>query len=246
MKNSALRFLILTGFVKVALCGMVSYHSEEVTWAQAREYCRSINADFLLISNKEENDQIVSLRQGNPQDLTWIGLYQDDNNIWKWAGGINASFNWIKLLNPGGGRCVALNVDGWYKKNCDTDTFSFFCFHSHLVLVKEKKTWEEAMDHCRQKNGDLVSLSSDSAVLKTLYASKDAQADHVWTGLRYLGDKWLWVHGEEMEFQVWKQGKMPHCPAITHRCGAFSLKGWYWESWDCTDKLSFVCHYTLA
>ncbi|KAG8007581.1 Secretory phospholipase A2 receptor [Nibea albiflora] len=248
MKNSALGFLILTGLVNVALCelyGNVIFVSETMTWSDAREYCRDYSTDLLTISNMEENEIVLRLRSGPPNNLVWIGLYQDDNDIWKWAGGMNTSLDWIRLLNPGGGRCVALNVDGWYEKNCEKDKFAFYCFRSHLVLVKEKMTWEEAMDHCRHKNGDLVSLSSDTAVLKTLHASEDAQDDHVWTGLRYLGDKWLWVRGEEMDFQVWKQEKMPHCPAVTHHCGAFSLKGRYWESWDCTDKLNFVCHYTF-
>ena len=44
-------------------------------------------------------------------------------------------------------------------------TWPFYCYFDNLVLVKENKTWEEALEHCRamdlvdpQRN-DLISIS---------------------------------------------------------------------------------------
>uniref|UniRef100_UPI0037E8B69E snaclec agglucetin subunit beta-1-like n=1 Tax=Semicossyphus pulcher TaxID=241346 RepID=UPI0037E8B69E len=110
-----------------------------------------------------------------------------------------------------------------------------------MVFVWENKTWEEAMEHCHHMQKELVSLPSESALKEVLKVSRSAQTDRVWTGLRYLADTWLWVKGEEVEYKAWGQGETTNCPAPSRRCGALSLKDEHWESWDCADKLYFVC-----
>ncbi|KAM7006478.1 snaclec agglucetin subunit beta-2-like [Tautogolabrus adspersus] len=129
----------------------------------------------------------------------------------------------------------------WHKKDCGK-RFSFYCSHIEMVLVKENKTWEEAMEHCRQHQRELVSMKSESALNETLRISRAAQTTRVWTGLRYLADTWLWVGGGTMNYQAWGKEGMPHCPAVLCRCGALSLEGGRWESWDCAEKLNFVCN----
>ncbi|XP_041639542.1 snaclec agkicetin-C subunit beta-like [Cheilinus undulatus] len=110
------------------------------------------------------------------------------------------------------------------------------------VLVKENKTWEEALEYCRDRQSDLVSLMFEAAQKEVLKISNNSQTAQVWTGLRNLADSWLWVDGEKMMYQAWKGDEMPRCPALRHRCGALLPKEGRWESWDCTKKLNFVCH----
>uniref|UniRef100_UPI0037E7B5F1 snaclec agglucetin subunit alpha-1-like n=1 Tax=Semicossyphus pulcher TaxID=241346 RepID=UPI0037E7B5F1 len=110
-----------------------------------------------------------------------------------------------------------------------------------MVFVRKKKTWEEAMEHCHQMEKELVSLPSKSALEEVLKVSRTAQTDRVWTGLRYLADTWLWVKGGKVKREFWGQGETPNCPALSRRCGALSLDGEHWESWDCADELDFVC-----
>lgn len=38
--------------------------------------------------------------------------------------------------------------EAWRGKKCGS-RHSFMCYDERLVLVKEKKTWEEALEHCR-------------------------------------------------------------------------------------------------
>lgn len=38
--------------------------------------------------------------------------------------------------------------EAWHGTKCGS-THSFMCYDERLVLVKEKKTWEEALEHCR-------------------------------------------------------------------------------------------------
>ncbi|KAM9361331.1 dromaiocalcin-1-like [Symphorus nematophorus] len=103
-------------------------------------------------------------------------------------------------------------------------------------------TWEETMEQCRQQHTDLISLPSKTALVKTQQATWEAQTDHLWIGLRYLAGSWLWVNGDTMKYQAWRQGETPQCPASTRHCGALSLQGKHWDNWDCADKLNFVCY----
>ncbi|XP_063327024.1 beta-1,4 N-acetylgalactosaminyltransferase 2-like [Pelmatolapia mariae] len=96
------------------------------------------------------------------------------------------------------------------------------CFDEKLVLVKENKTWEEALDHCRSlgavdtndPNSPYRNHRYDLATLITTddhtYARERAQqatTDEVWTGLYNLAGEWLWVGGEQMQYE-----NIPSCP----------------------------------
>lgn len=39
--------------------------------------------------------------------------------------------------------------------------FPFFCYS--VVVVRKRKTWEEALDYCRKHHCDLASVESDTA-----------------------------------------------------------------------------------
>ncbi|XP_051269656.1 secretory phospholipase A2 receptor-like isoform X1 [Dicentrarchus labrax] len=246
MKKSALIFLILTALFEVALCGLYGndiYFTKPKTWSEARKYCREHHTDLSSITTKDENQKLLDKRNTNSKALpAWIGLYSDANDTWKWSGGKKALFNRSRLMNPNEeDTCVVQNEEGWWKKDCE-DEFNFYCFQSKLVLVKENKTWEEAMEQCRQQHTDLVSLRSESALIKTLQTCREAQTDHVWIGLRYLAGNWLWVNGDDMRYYARSQEKAPQCPAKSRHCGALSLEGQLWDSRDCEEKLNFVCY----
>lgn len=120
--------------------------------------------------------------------------------------------------------------------------FSFFCFHNNMVLVKENKTWEEALDHCRSQNMELVSLLSTTALVQVLQTSKATETDHVWISLHYLAGTWLWVDRAIDDQQSRIPQELPQCPTWTHRCAAFSLSKQRLDSWDCADRLNFICY----
>lgn len=246
MKKSALIFLILTGLFEVALCNLYGkniYYTKLKTWSEARKYCREHHTDLSSITGQDENQKLLDERYTNSRSVrAWIGLYRDENNMWKWSGGKKALFNRSRLMNTNEeNRCVVQNEQGWWKMDCE-DEFNFYCFESSMVLVKENKTWEEAMEQCRQQHTDLVSLCDESALIKTLQACREAQTDHVWIGLRYLAGNWLWVNGDNMRYYAWREEKAPQCPAKSCLCGALSLEGQLWDSRDCEDKLNFVCY----
>ncbi|KAK2861761.1 hypothetical protein Q5P01_001294 [Channa striata] len=216
MKKSALRFLVLTG---------------------ARQYCRDYFTDLSSINSQEENDDLSATVP------VWIGLYKDANDTWSWSGGKAASFfNWSERnYTSEDNRCVVDSSEGWQKTNCEHVAPGFYCFKSNLVLVKENKTWEQAMEWCRKMNMNLLRLPSESALVQALQTIREAQTDHVWTGLRYLAGQWLWVNGDNTP-QAWSQDKMPQCPTWSQHCGTLSTMEQYQSSRDCADKLNFVCY----
>ena len=243
MKKSALSALILTCLFTVAVSVWDKHVRKEKKWKEARKHCTEHYNDLVSISNQAQDNRLRSKMLKRVESEFWIGLYKEEDGVWKWSGGTEASFfNWADAdeRDSEDKCCAVIHETGWRRKKCE-DKFQFVCLNSKLVLVKENKTWEEAMEQCHTQHGDLVSLTSEIVVARTLAAIGDAQADHVWTGMRYLADSWLWVNGDEVEYQAWSTGDQPQCPAWTHHCGALSLTGKHLESWDCADKLNFVC-----
>uniref|UniRef100_A0A3B3CQJ9 C-type lectin domain-containing protein n=1 Tax=Oryzias melastigma TaxID=30732 RepID=A0A3B3CQJ9_ORYME len=116
----------------------------------------------------------------------------------------------------------------------------FFCLN--LIVVQEEKTWEEALDHCRENHHDFTSLISQT---ENLLAQNQIQnstiTQRVWVGLRFLGDTWMWVNSNPLSYQAWTQtGDQDQHSPVWKRCGALTKQG-EWENRDCEEKLHFIC-----
>ncbi|XP_035515517.1 secretory phospholipase A2 receptor-like [Morone saxatilis] len=112
-----------------------------------------------------------------------------------------------------------------------------------LLSFVEKKTWEHALLHCSQEHTTLTSLVSETEDLQALRKIQhDDITERVWIGLRFLGDRWLWVDGDPLVYENWAEGGEEdyQCPRMK-RCGALT-KGGQWENWDCEDSLHFICY----
>lgn len=254
MRTDTLRVILLIGVFTPTFCanfGVNVHVAEKMTWSEAREYCRKYFTDLTSIISKEEGEELILGTEANATtnsndnftfNNSWIGLYKNVHGTWSWSGGNNALFPlWKPLQEQGDGHsCVMLIEKGWQTINCEKK-LPFYCFQSSLVLVQVKKTWEEALGHCGSLNMQLVSLISDSALNKALQTSRTALTAQVWTGLRYLGDSWLWVDGI-CTGQAGCQGGMPLCPTPRHHCGVLSAGEQQLDSWDCADKLNFICY----
>ena len=103
------------------------------------------------------------------------------------------------------------------------------------------QTWEEALEFCREQHTDLTSLLSETEMLLVHREIQEQAQTLVWTGLRFLGDRWLWVNGDPLDYQAWPPGGGHQCPARNLRCGAVGTAG-LWEAHDCQEKLSFICY----
>ncbi|KAM3623562.1 uncharacterized protein V6R79_012736 [Siganus canaliculatus] len=221
------------------------YVEDPRTWPEAQEYCRDHYTDLSSITTQREEEKLKV--ESKVTGGFWIGLYKGAKR-WKWSGGGSAVYlPWDKsepededdeiagsVCWDGCGWNGWHNIVFWYK-------MPFFCIN--LRVTETKMSWERALRYCRENHNTLTSLDSET---EHLLALTEIQQDHiterVWIGLRYLADSWMWVDGSPLEYQVWPQGgdQDHQCP-IWKRCGALS-KGGLWPSWDCEDRLNFICY----
>lgn len=213
-------------------------------WSDAQKYCRDHYTDLSPITSKWDEEKLKNEVSGII--FFWIGLYLNEEH-WMWSGGGNATnISWAngEPNNLETERNVAICLgcisrDRLYNVPSSLH-FPFFCFN--LTVVEIERTWETAFSYCRNKHTALTSLASET---EHLLALRKIQQDHiterVWIGLRYLADRWMWMDGHPSVYRAWdKEDQDNQCP-IWKRCAALT-KGGAWESWDCTDKLNFICY----
>ncbi|MBN3296227.1 MRC1 protein, partial [Amia calva] len=221
--------------------------NEARTWAEARTYCREHHTDLVTVHNQSVN-QAVTQRTVNT--FFWIGLF---NEPWKWSDGSNSMFRKWKIHQPdnlnGQEACVDLILNGidygtWEDQNCNNGK-AFFCADDvrEMILVQENKTWEEALDYCRDNYTDLTSVVSEREHIISAMQTAGAQTDHVWLGLRQslTSGSWFWVNREPMGFNKWAAGGQHQCPKPSY-CGAISTKDHLWRDRPCGLKLNFICY----
>ncbi|XP_019212879.1 macrophage mannose receptor 1-like [Oreochromis niloticus] len=215
------------------------------TWAEAEAFCRENHTDLVRVRTAEENKAL--------QYSGWIGLSRKDaTSPWKWSRGGE-----IAIFTPWDGapkndeNCVNRKSDGkWESKKCD-EKINFLCYEEELILVKENKTWEEALGHCRSLDGvvtedpassywnhrhDLVTLITPNDYTTAQKTAQEATTDEVWTGLCNLAGEWLWVGGEEMQYE-----DIPKCPT-EGLCGVLKKNGTApYGIRNCRQKRNFIC-----
>uniref|UniRef100_A0A3B3ZEN5 C-type lectin domain-containing protein n=1 Tax=Periophthalmus magnuspinnatus TaxID=409849 RepID=A0A3B3ZEN5_9GOBI len=128
----------------------------------------------------------------------------------------------------------------------------FMC-HSLFVLLMFFKTWEEALEYCRENHRDLASVASQTELtLMHKELGKSLVTEDVWIGLRFLDGNWLWVDSQPFEYEAWSQESEVDCPELG-RCAALVGVGSsltsgntglqaVWTSQKCDQKLYFLCY----
>lgn len=110
-----------------------------------------------------------------------------------------------------------------------------------VILIKENKTWEEAINHCRENYKDLISITDAEQQRWVQERAKDASSSHVWLALRFtcILEAWFWVTDERVDYKNWaSQVKTDDC----NMSGAMETGGehkWYKE--DDMMKFNFFC-----
>ncbi|MBN3315103.1 MRC1 protein, partial [Atractosteus spatula] len=212
------------------------------TWAAARDHCRQQHTDLVTISSPSENQREAALGS-----VFWIGLF---NEPWEWSDGGDSSFrNWAtgEPRNAADSeKCVRQSLESgsqWDDVTCQT-LQPFFCQHDfQLVLVKENRSWEEALDYCRTHHTDLTSVLSQTEQDLAALEVEGAQSPHVWLGLRqsFVSGSWFWVNRKPLGYTAWERGEQPQCPQ-SGRCGAMSTETSSWAALGCEKKLNFLCY----
>ncbi|KAL2087722.1 hypothetical protein ACEWY4_016550 [Coilia grayii] len=109
-------------------CNCYYLSSLEKTWVEARETCRSTEADLVTINSREEQVFINKLNKSS-----WIGLQRAENG-WEWVDNTVLSNESWRLLQPDNNteNCVMSIPDlsnstfAWQGTRCDSN-LSFYC-----------------------------------------------------------------------------------------------------------------------
>ncbi|XP_019212704.1 macrophage mannose receptor 1-like isoform X2 [Oreochromis niloticus] len=223
--------------------GNKTFHLNEtsVTWTQAQNYCRQHHTD--LASGL---DQIYSEEFKKLQNSTalWIGLFRDS---WRWSDGSNFSFRYWDMDSFNDGldnrTCATTLLERsgrWSSDGCDQRK-PFFCYDDKLILIRENKTWEEALNYCRQKHHNLVSISNPEEQRWVQERAKNASTPFVWLGLRYSCtlDFWFWVNDKLVCYERWASGGRTEDCSMS---AAMTTGGQHeWVSQRENETFNFIC-----
>uniref|UniRef100_A0A096LSV2 C-type lectin domain-containing protein n=2 Tax=Poecilia formosa TaxID=48698 RepID=A0A096LSV2_POEFO len=221
------------------------YHliKEKKSWQEAQSYCREKHTD-LISGTKQLQDEEVEKLMNSISDSSYIGLFRD---TWRWSDGSSFSFrHWNKgFNNPAFNRdqcamTVFKDEGRWKNEDCKK-TKPFICYDDKVILIKENKTWKDALTYCRDHHHGLVTITNMIDQISVQQEAQFASTDYVWMGLRYACtlDLWFWVSDEVVSYQNWgSDPPMDDCDMS----GAMETKrNHQWFKRNDADLFNFIC-----
>lgn len=224
-----------------------------MTWSEAQQYCREHYTDLSVHAYQWQYNKLPQQAWGSHS--SWIGLHFVNHN-WTWTDGEEMSFEkWNNSQPDGDGykKCAYIHKAKWFAEQCETQ-HNFICFKwtRKLILVRENKTWGDALIHCRSHHTDLASLQNTLKLKMAKNISSEARTPHVWTSLRFLAGEWLWVNRKPEAQGSYQVDLLPQCPIQPFLCGAFNWTVQTSEflpstitNRDCHEKLNYICYSEL-
>ncbi|XP_026055588.1 macrophage mannose receptor 1 isoform X3 [Carassius auratus] len=222
---------------------------EQKNWFDAQKHCRQKHTDLASVRNETENNQIKNIINQNltSDKQAWIGLQR----FWNWSDNSNFisplwSTGQPNIRDGKNSICVSTGVSegGWTDERCSVQHL-FVCYDDKLVLIRENKTWTEALRYCRNMSMDLVSVDSEQMQKRVMNVISSALSDHVWLGLRHACKLrlWFWVNGYTMCYNQWApdyDNGLDNCNK-TARSGVIRTCDNRWISRPETDRYNFIC-----
>ncbi|XP_034006135.1 C-type mannose receptor 2-like isoform X1 [Trematomus bernacchii] len=222
-----------------------TYHSivETKNWLEAQSYCREHHTDlvsgFKQMNSTQFKETIETV--SNPDNYLWIGLFRD---TWSWSDGKNFSFrHWEDSFEdvPSKTCAVTTKPNGKWSSDTCTNKKPFYCYDvpDKVILIKEKKTWDEALTYCRENHRDLVSITDSHQQRWVQERAKMADTEFVWLGMRYTCtlDLWLWVIDRLVCYDHWATDQMDEQCGMA---GVMERDGEWYKKPD-HKKFNFIC-----
>ncbi|KAF7212581.1 putative LOC107381851-like protein [Nothobranchius furzeri] len=215
---------------------------DAMTWNQAQAYC--IN---------QGKGQLVKLGTNNVNEAVkeqnfpiWTGL-QRNGNSWSYISGYSPYTPWAYGEPSANGNCASINAVTMDLASQDCGiSLPFICITENVFLVKENKSWEEALQYCRGLTSstnsslrfDLLSVEPGEEQDYVMNKVLEASSKEAWTGLHFLAGEWLWVNGARVLYS-----DLPVCPLPTQHCGVLSINypGTVVAK-DCVERKNFFCY----
>uniref|UniRef100_A0A3B3UXX1 C-type lectin domain-containing protein n=1 Tax=Poecilia latipinna TaxID=48699 RepID=A0A3B3UXX1_9TELE len=236
-------------------CQLYEFHyiNENKTWTEAQQYCREKHTDLVTVTNMTDMKRLINISAGKMKEA-WIGLYDEThgNRTWYWSlPGVEfdeSETNW-KTGEPNDGvgskviyqNCVIVDKNlKWIDTDCQSSNH-FLCYNDKVILIKEKKTWKDALTYCRDHHHDLVTITNMDDQKWIQEKVKNASTDYVWIGLHYAWTLhfWFWVSDEVVSYENWAScPKMDDCDMS----GAMETRGRHkWLEKKDSETFNFIC-----
>lgn len=208
-----------------AASGKYVYVEERKTWHEARSHCQMFYTDLAPVSSKHDIRRLKRLDYDS-QDFVWIGMERlsTDREKWMWAGGGEVSrFFWApNQPNNRPSENYGVIKDDLMHDSSANFKDPAFCYR--VVVVRQRKTWEEALDYCRMHHRDLASVGSKAEMLLIQRElNKNVTTRRVWIGLHFFSGQWLWVDRQPLHYQAWAEDNKPACPQVKQVCAALQV-----------------------
>ncbi|MED6257667.1 hypothetical protein ATANTOWER_029248 [Ataeniobius toweri] len=219
-----------------------TFVKEAKTWNDASNYCRNYHGNLASFRSNDMNK--IFTQQDFP---LWVGMRREAGGSFTWISGYSEYKNWKTGEPSNMGNCTTISSVTKLMATEDCRVrLPFVCTQEgniNVILVKESKSWEEALEHCRGLNSsdfgfDLISVQPGDEQENIMNKVMEADTKEVWTGQRFLGDDWLWVDGENM-----LNTSLNQCPMQEQHCGALpkNYTGSI-EAKDCSERKNFLCY----
>ncbi|XP_008323241.1 lymphocyte antigen 75-like [Cynoglossus semilaevis] len=218
--------------------------SQRSSWPEAQTNCRQQYTDLAVISNVQDNEEVLKIA-AQLGGRAWIGInWNNTDSVWMWSGGGRVStFFWGSDQPEYNNQIYGMIYGGSWHDSNDNQEMRSICFHA--IVVKEKKTWLEALEYCRGNHSDLASVASETELLLIQKEmKKNAVTEAVWIGLHFFPEGWLWVDGRPLDYEVWLHDNRPVCPQVFMECAALNTTENQLRTGavDCEERLYFLCY----
>ncbi|XP_058243764.1 snaclec agglucetin subunit alpha-2-like isoform X1 [Hemibagrus wyckioides] len=201
-------------------------------WTDAHSYCQIYYRNLADVNSMEENNRLMQVGSSSEG---WLGLRRDSLDPTKHF------INWCSSCPNTHVNCIYILTSGLWNSGYCPKSKQFYC-DRFLILVKEKKTWEEAREFCRTNYTGLVSVPSETSLWQLNQETVGTETESVWTGLRFMDGQWVWANGEP-NIQLGSLVSMPSCPALFYRCGALNTTTNTMKNQNCNERLNFICYW---
>uniref|UniRef100_A0A3B3Y619 C-type lectin domain-containing protein n=1 Tax=Poecilia mexicana TaxID=48701 RepID=A0A3B3Y619_9TELE len=220
----------------------IHYINESKTWTEAQQYCREKHTDLVTVTNMKDMKRLINI-SAKVKSEAWIGL----TNTWRWSDGSSFSFrhwnNDFKNVEHNRDQCAVAVFYGkgrWKNVNC-AERKPFICYDDNVILIKENKTWKDALTYCRGHHHDLVTITNMEDQIWIQEKVKNASTPFVWIGLCYAWTLhfWFWVSDEVVRYENWAS-----CPKMNDcdMSGAMETRGGHkWLEKEDSETFNFIC-----